>query len=172
MRLVAVVLLGAVSGVGGCLLTTPLDGYVSADLGDAGDSGSSDAADAQLDGPTAPIRVTGLFVANAANLQPIAAYDPLVDGMTVHKGTLGGAFTVVAVTDPSIIGSVGFDVDGNPEFNTEENVPYTIAGDDGGAATAWHPTDGAHSITATPYAQAYRDGGIGTGLTVTITIAP
>jgi len=129
-------------------------------------------ADASIDAPseaTLSIRVVKLFVVTAADLQPIAEYDPLTAGMTVHK--FGhGPITVVALTDPSSVGGVGFEVDGDETFNTENNPPYVMTGDTEGTGNAWRVDLGDHTITATPFGAGDRTGGAGTPLTVKISV--
>jgi hypothetical protein len=168
-RLAALV---AICGLDACLLTTNLTGL-------SGGSDASDAAlqervnaDASIDAPseaTLSIRVVKLFVATAPDLQPVAEYDPLTPGMTVHKNG-HGPITVVALTDPASVGSVGFEVDGDETFNTENTAPYVMTGDTEGTGNAWRVDLGDHTITATPFGAGDRTGGAGTPLTVKISV--
>src|SRR4051812_26698800 len=75
----------------------------------------------------------------------------LIDGATIDLGAVGSKLNVRAdptVGDPN---SVAFAIDGK-NVPTESDAPFTLAGDSRGTYTAWTPTEGPHTLTATAYA--------------------
>lgn len=96
---------------------------------------------------------------------------PLTDGMILNLSTLPTtSLSVRAETDPSPVGSVVFGYDSNPSLQTENILPYAIAGDNSGDYNPWTPTVGPHTLTATPYTGSGGSGIPGTALTVNFTV--
>lgn len=115
--------------------------------------------------------VTGLTLINADTDQPVAGFDPLVDGAVLNLAKLPTRnLNLRANTSPSPVGSVRFGLDGDPDYRTESAVPYALAGDNAGDYAAWTPSLGAHSVTATPYDQAGGAGTAGTSLALSFTV--
>jgi hypothetical protein len=75
-----------------------------------------------------------------------------------------------ANTSPEVVGSVRFALDEDPTFNIENDVPYSLAKDIEGDYKAWTPTNGSHTVTATPYTLGGGFGAAGTPLTVTFAV--
>jgi len=80
---------------------------------------------------------------------------------------LGEDISVVAITDPPIIGSVHFELSGERSHEqTESSAPYALFGD-GETYNPWvEPRAGSYSLTATPYDFRRKRGEAGTPLTV------
>lgn len=76
-----------------------------------------------------------------------------------------------AHTSPSVVGSVRFSYDSNPNFNIESTAPYFLTGNNGADWNGWTPTDGTHTLTATPYTGKNGTGSAGTALTLTFSAA-
>ena len=109
--------------------------------------------------------VVSLTLFNADTDQPIGE---LTDGMTLDFSALGtGNLSVVAMTNPALVGSVRFALDDQENYQTESNAPYAIAGDEPGPDyNPWTPTVGEHTLTVTPYSESGGSGEAGTALTV------
>lgn len=76
-------------------------------------------------------------------------------------------FTIVGTTTGQV-GSVKFKLD--QSWITENVAPYTIAGDNNGYYNPWKPSLGNHSVSATPYSNAYGQGEAGKNLTINFTV--
>ncbi len=122
-------------------------------------------------GASTPQAVSSLSLINADTNQPIAGYDPLPGGTTLDLATLPTRnLNIRANTSPTTVGSVRFALDGNSTYATDSAPPYALAGDSSGNYTAWTPSVGGHSVTATPYTGAGATGTAGTPLTVAFTV--
>jgi hypothetical protein len=96
---------------------------------------------------------------------------PLTSGATLNLATLPTRnLNVRAVTNPGLVGSVRFGLDGNSDYRTESTAPYALAGDTNGDYAPWTPAVGAHTLTATPYTGSGATGTAGTGLTVAFSV--
>jgi len=116
---------------------------------------------------TRRLAVTSFTLINAETNQPIAGFNPLRDGATLNLAKLPTkSLNIRANTAPRAVGSVRFSLDGKANFRTEGSAPYALAGDQGGDYSAWTPTVGSHTLTATPYAKSNARGKAGTPLTV------
>jgi hypothetical protein len=93
--------------------------------------------------------------------------DPLPDGAVLNLAALPTRNLNLRVnTAPSVVGSVRFDYDGNPDYRIESAAPYTIGGDSSGDYLAWTPSVGAHTLTAIPYSGSGGTGTPGTSKTL------
>ena len=113
--------------------------------------------------------VTSFTLINADTDQPIKNFDPLRNGSVLNLATLPTAnLNIRANTEPAIVGSVRFELDGNARYNTETDAPYALAGDSSGSGdyNAWTPALGTHSLTATSYSESSARGIAGTALTI------
>jgi MYXO-CTERM domain-containing protein len=162
-------------GTGGpvCLDEMPYDpavpracaGLVAASAGDGGvtitDAGAGVSQDA---GPTMrPSRVEELILVNADTNMDIA---PVDDGAVLDLSQLPPNLTLRVQTDPPVVGSVTFRVDGGLA-RIESIAPYSISSDDGrGDFAPWTLGLGAHTVLATPHDAA--DGGGREGETLEI----
>jgi hypothetical protein len=95
---------------------------------------------------------------------------PLTHGMTINLATIG-PFSIRANTcNGQDVGSVKFILNG-AALRTETIPPYAINGDiPTGSYTAWTPSAGAKTLTATPYTGASGSGTAGISETVTFTV--
>ena len=115
--------------------------------------------------------VTSLVLVNADTDRVIRQ---LVDGELIDYTALGTSnITVRADTDPAMVGSVLFTLDGGP-YRVENVAPYTLAGD-GSNGADYYPvapplTLGKHRLSATPYSGSSTSGSAGTTLTVNFTV--
>ena len=66
------------------------------------------------------------------------------------------------------VGSVVMNLNGG--VRTENGAPYAIAGDDNGNYVGWTPSQGAYTMSATPYELANAQGIMGSGSTVTFSV--
>jgi hypothetical protein len=99
--------------------------------------------------------------------RPIRGFDPLVDGAVVDLARLGARnISVRADTVPARLGSVRFELDGDPDFNVESIIPYTLSTDTDGDCQPWKAPLGAHTLTAIPYALPRGRGEAGTPLAI------
>ena len=96
---------------------------------------------------------------------------PLQNGDTLNLSALPTRhLSVRANTSPSPVGSVRLALDANGNYRTENNAPYSLAGDTRGNYVAWTPSVGSHTLAATPYTGANATGTVGTPLTMTFTV--
>jgi hypothetical protein len=131
----------------------------------------ANATDSSGSPPPTSQAVTSFTLINADTDQPIAGYNPLPNGTTLNLATLPTRnLNLVANTSPSIVGSVRFAVDGNSNFRTESDAPYTLAGDANGDYAAWTLALGSHVVTATPFSSSGGGGTAGTSLSRQFTI--
>ncbi len=101
----------------------------------------------------------------------IPGYETLRDGAVIPLVLLSGKRINLQVhTDPSRVGSLLFDYDETPRFNTEIQWPYTLVPGNGRGKKTWIPTPGPHTITATPYPGRYGKGVRGEPVTITIRV--
>jgi glucose/arabinose dehydrogenase len=116
--------------------------------------------------------VVSFTLINADTDQPVPGFDPIPDGAVLSFAAIGTAnLSIRANTLPSPVGSVRFALDGNPNFATENLLPYALAGDSTtGDYYAWTPTLGGHTLTGTPYAGAGATGTAGTALTIDFSV--
>lgn len=115
--------------------------------------------------------VVSFTLINADSNAPIPGYDPLTDGSTLDFTTLPTRnLNIRANTNPSVVGSVRFALDGNSNFRTENVAPYALAGDNSGDYLPWTPPLGGHTLTATPFTEANAGGSAGTPLTIAFTV--
>jgi hypothetical protein len=97
---------------------------------------------------------------------------PLENGFVIDCALLKTfVLNVRANTKPMVVGSVKFGYDANPAFNIENSSPYFLVRNNGPDWNGWTPTDGVHTITATPYTGSNATGTAGTPLSVTFTAA-
>jgi hypothetical protein len=106
---------------------------------------------------------------NADTDLPISTHDPLTDGSTLNLTSLPTTnLNIRANTSPPTVGSVRFNLNG--EITTESVAPYAMKGDVSGNYNPWTPTNGAYTLTATPYTGSGATGTAGTPLTINFTV--
>jgi parallel beta-helix repeat protein len=112
-------------------------------------------------------QVTHFTLINADTDESIGWYDMLGHGETLNLATLPTRNLNIQInTDPEILGGVIIGWDGNPNFRTDTDAPYSLAGDSNDDYETWTPTVGLHTITATPYTGLPANSSAGTSLTV------
>ena len=84
-------------------------------------------------------------------LSDLDEIDLLVDGTCLN----------IRADTSGTIGSVRFGVNGDGSYQTENNPPYALEGDDGGDYHEWTPALGALTVTATPYSGSNAGGEAG-----------
>ncbi len=92
--------------------------------------------------------------------------DPIADGAVIDYTVLGTSRLSIRANTSGPVGSVRFGYDATANYRTENEAPYTIAGDgktaSGGADyLPWTPATGNHTLTATPYPNADGTGTAG-----------
>jgi len=110
----------------------------------------------------------GVYSFTLINADTDKAIKTLSNGTVVDFSVIGtNDLSVRANTNPDTVGSVRFGYDRKPNYKTENNYPYAIAGDSNGDYAAWTPTVGSHSLTATAYSGSNASGTkIGSPLTI------
>jgi hypothetical protein len=115
-------------------------------------------------GTSVNLSVTGFTLLDADTDQPIAAFDPLVDGAQINLAELPtGNLNIRANTDPQIVGSLYFELNGQPS-GVDNTEAYTLTGD------AWTPVANSYTLTAIPYSQPDGQGVAGSALTITFEV--
>jgi hypothetical protein len=95
----------------------------------------------------------------------------LTDGGTINLATMGPNLNLRADTYPPIIGSIRFNLNGNPNHKLESRAPYTIGGDNvWDDYLPWTPSVGNHTLTVTPYSAADGGGSAGAPVTINFTV--
>jgi MYXO-CTERM domain-containing protein len=95
---------------------------------------------------------------------------PVDDDDVIDLTQLPPNLTLRIQTDPPVVGSVSFHIDG-AFIRTESIAPYSISSDDGrGNFAPWDLTVGAHTVRATPYSAANAAGREGEPLELDFTI--
>jgi Polysaccharide lyase len=116
-------------------------------------------------------QVTGLSLLDSLTGQVLVAN--LAAGQTVPVAdVMNKCLNIRALTNPSVVGSVAFDLtrpDGTFLSSMENGAPYDMMGDTGSRGCL---ALGNHTVVATPYELANEEGGIGTALSRTFTLAP
>ena len=116
-------------------------------------------------------QVVSFTLIDATTDQPIPAFDPIPDGALLNKTTLPNNLNIRANTNPSIVGSVVFNLSGTMAHNrTESGAPYALFGDVNGNYSNWNPLLGSYILTATPYTQSGGKGNAGTPLTINFSV--
>ncbi len=117
---------------------------------------------------TSSLAVTRFVLINADTDQPIME---LKDGMTLSLSQLPTRhLNIRADTSPSVVGSVRFGLNSNPNYRLERNAPYALAGDLSGDYRSWTPASGTYQVTATPYTSSDGSGTPGSALTIKINV--
>ena len=112
--------------------------------------------------------VTGFTLVDAATNMDIG---PLNTGDTVNLADVGNELNIRADVTGSI-GSVGFALDGNGNYRTENFAVYALGGDlSGDYKVVTELTDtGSHTVTATPYSGKSKSGNEGAAASITFTV--
>ncbi len=114
--------------------------------------------------------VQSLTLINADTDQPMAGYDPLVNGVTLNLATLPTRnLNIRANTNPATVGSVKFVLDG-ATYQIESSAPYALAGNNGNDYNPWTPSVGSHTLQVIPYSASGATGTQGTALTISFSV--
>ena len=115
--------------------------------------------------PPPPVpAVTQLVLVNAATQKDIRA---LQSGDTIELSTDGTALNVRAEISGAVA-SVKFDWDATAA--TDNNAPFTLAGESSGLYASWTPAIGTHTLRATPYSATNAGGVAGPAIEVALTV--
>lgn len=127
--------------------------------------------------PTSPTTsgqsVVSLVLVNSATEKDVAT---ITDGQTISLSALGiTKCNIRAVTNPSTLGSVKFELSGAQSKTSYDNkAPYALHGDDGNGNYYygnWNPpAAGTYTLKATPYTDDDLKGTAGNSKTITFTI--
>ncbi len=121
-------------------------------------------------GTSGDTAISRFVLINADTDQPVAGFDPLVNGAVINLRSLPTRnLNVAAITQPAAVGSVQFTLNGSV-FRTESAAPYALAGDSAGNYYPWNPAPGTYSLTAVPFSGANASGSPGTQLNVSFTV--
>jgi PKD repeat protein len=96
---------------------------------------------------------------------------PLYDQSVYSLGSLPSQISIRANTDPALVGSVRFQLDGQVVLYTANDAPYLLRGrDQNGKYIPWTPTVGTHVLRATAYTGPNATGKAGPTRQITFTI--
>jgi hypothetical protein len=114
-------------------------------------------------------RVTSFTLVNADTNADIRT---LTNGETINLATLPTLnLNIRANTNPATVGSVRFDYNGTTSYRVENTVPYALASDDGsGNYSAWTPSVGQHTLSATTFSGSNATGAASGTLTISFTV--
>lgn len=94
----------------------------------------------------------------------------LNDGDVIDLSAIAGkSINIRANTTPSTVGSVAFELNGNPA-RVETGTPYSLYGDLNGTYNGWTPNVGSYTLKATPYSSGNATGIGGTPLTIKFSV--
>lgn len=118
---------------------------------------------------TTGIEVSTFTLIDATTDQDITT---LTDGAVIDLSTIQGkSINIRANTTPSTVGSVAFDLNGNPA-RIETGAPYALYGDNNfsGDYNPWTPNVGSYTLKATPYSAGNATGIPGTPLMIKFSV--
>jgi parallel beta-helix repeat protein len=116
-------------------------------------------------------QVTSFTLINADTDQPISGFDPIPANVTLDLASLPTKqLNIRANTNPSSVGSVRFEFDGNTKYRVQNGAPYSLGGDTGGNYVAWTPSEGSHTLKAVPYSSANASGTAGTSFSLSFKV--
>lgn len=116
--------------------------------------------------PSGPQVVSLTLVDTDRNLDVMS----VTDGTVLVLSELPPNLSLRANTEPYEVGSVSFSFPNNPNFQTENLVPYAIGGDDNGDYAPFAFPLGQNVLTVAPYTESNISGQMGNPLTVTFTV--
>ncbi|MDQ4141028.1 MAG: putative Ig domain-containing protein, partial [Bacteroidota bacterium] len=115
--------------------------------------------------PMAVQQVTSFNLINADSNQPLGT---ITNNTVLNLANLPDNLNIQAITNPSSVGSVVFDLTGTQARNsTKTGAPYALFGDVSGNYNTWKPIPGNYTLKATPYTQSSGNGTAGTPLIIT-----
>ena len=111
--------------------------------------------------------ITSFTLVNSATNTDI---QPLGDGDIIDLAQVGTSLNIRANTNPGVVGSVRFGLDGNSNYRTENVAPYALRGDKKGYYFNWKPPLGSHTLSATPYSGKNARGTAGPKLIINFSV--
>jgi hypothetical protein len=112
--------------------------------------------------------VYALYLGNSTTRRNIIQ---ITNGMTLDLSDYDvNNIFMTAYTNPNLVGSVRFTVDGVTNYRMENQAPYTLEGADNATNYMTWFTAGTHTLTVTPYSGTNGGGTAGQAITVTITV--
>jgi len=111
------------------------------------------------------IAVSGFSLIDAGTNQVIG---DLTDGQVIQLAA-GDQLTVRANTEPALVGSVNFNLNGQ-SVQTENVAPYALGGDSNGDYDPFDFTESEYTLTATPYTGSNSSGEQGFALTISFAV--
>ncbi|MCL6275671.1 T9SS type A sorting domain-containing protein, partial [Muricauda sp. 2012CJ35-5] len=96
----------------------------------------------------------------------------ITDGQQIDQASIQGiGLNIRANTNPSVVGSVSFNLSGPVnESRTENGAPYALFGDSGGNYNSTNLPLGSYTLSATPFSNASLGGDIGQALSIQFAI--
>lgn len=115
--------------------------------------------------------VLSFTLINADTDQPVPGFQTISNGAVINTASIGTThLNVRANTQPSVLGSVRFGLDGKANYRTESSAPYSLFGDSNGDYAAGAFSTGKHTLTGTPFTGSSGKGNAGAPLTISFTI--
>jgi N-acetylneuraminic acid mutarotase len=115
--------------------------------------------------------VVSFTLINADTDQPVAGYQTISNGAVIKTASIGTThLNIRANTNPTVVGSVRFGLDGNPNARMENSAPYALFGNSGSNYNAGSFATGQHTLTGTPYTNSSGQGAGGAALSISFTI--
>jgi hypothetical protein len=112
--------------------------------------------------------VYAIYLGNSTTRRDIIQ---ITNGMTLDLSDYDvNNIFMTAYTNPNLVGSVRFTVDGVTNYRMENQAPYTLEGADNATNYMTWFTAGTHTLTVTPYTGTNGGGTAGQAITVTITV--
>ncbi|WP_106930601.1 InlB B-repeat-containing protein [Adhaeribacter arboris] len=113
-------------------------------------------------------QVASFNLMNAETNQPLGT---ITNNAVLNLANLPGNLNIQAITNPTAVGSVVFNLSGSQSTTrTETGAPYALFGDVNGNYNNWVPTPGNYTLRATPYTLGSGGGGAGTPLTINFSV--
>jgi hypothetical protein len=132
-----------------------------------GASAYTNVASATTQAGTTTSAVIAFVLVNADTDQDIGE---LVNGQTINLAALGTMNLNIRAVVTGTVESVRMQLDGSAIDRTENNGPYALAGNNGSNYSAWTPSAGTHTLTATPFSLDNLGGVMGTAFTIQFTV--
>ena len=110
------------------------------------------------------IQVVKFYLINPSTNQRVKE---LKNGDVIASGQV---VNVEAVTNPAVVGSVRFALNGKSNFRTESVAPYALGGDTNGNYSGITLPKGSNVLTAIPYTKSQGSGVAGKSLKITFTV--
>jgi len=119
--------------------------------------------------------VVNFTLIDASSDQPIAAFDPLIDGAQINLNQLGASAVTIKANVSSEPGSVTFNLTGTQTHQQTESVaPFALFGDQDGDFDPWDtgglPNPGQYQLTAQTHSESNGGGNPGPELSISFSV--